>query len=171
MFTKKPRGRGFVPELAAYRIDRLLHLDMVPVTVPREVDGDAGTLQVLIADASNEASRRETGEGYGAFCPLPEQWQAMYVFDALIYNERREPQSMLYTPGEWRLMLTRHDHAFAAEDGRPEWLGKVDLRVDGAWKKALAALTDELLADRLGDVLDEDRLQALGERRDALLEE
>jgi hypothetical protein len=171
VFTRKPRGRGFVPELAAYRIDRLLALDMVPVTVAREVDGREGTLQVRVANATDEASRRESGAGYGAYCPLPEQWQAMYVFDALIYNERREPQSMLYTPGEWRLMLTRHDHAFAAEDGRPEWLGKVDLRVDDAWKKALAALTDELLADRLGDVLDEDRLQALGERRDALLEE
>lgn len=171
IFTRKPRGRGFVPELAAYRIDRLLGLDMVPVTVAREVDGDAGTLQVRLEDGTDEASRRKTGAGYGAYCPLPEQWQAMYVFDALIYNERREPQSMLYTAGEWRLMLTGHDHAFAAEDGRPAWLGKVDLEVGGAWKQALAALSDEVLAERLGDVLDEDRLQALAERRDALLEE
>lgn len=171
VFTKKPRGKGFVPELAAYRMDRLLHLDMVPVTVAREVDGDAGTLQVLTPRATNEMSRRETGDGYAAFCPLPEQWQAMYVFDALIYNERREPQSMLYTPSEWRLRLTGHGETFADESGRPAWLEEVDLQVGSAWKQALAALTDEVLADRLGDVLDADRLDALGKRRDALLKE
>lgn len=171
IFTRKPRGKDFAPELAAYRLDRLLALGMVPVTVAREVDGDAGTLQVRIAKAVDEGIRRDTGGGFSAFCPLPEQWQAMYVYDALTYNALREPESMLYTPGDWRLMLTEHGETFEAKSGRPPWLEEVDLEIGNAWREALAALTDDVLAAELGDMLSERRLEALMERRDALLEE
>ena len=169
-FVENPR-KGFAPELAAYRLDRLLQLDMVPVTVAREIDGDMGTLQLLPATKQNEVTRSASGEGASAWCPLPEQWNAMYVFDALTYNALRHPQSMLYNPGNWQLMLVGHSEAFGTRDGRPSWLDEAELKIGAAWIEALSALTDEVLQAELGDVLDKRRLRALTKRRDALLGE
>ncbi|HWM28606.1 MAG TPA: metallophosphoesterase [Woeseiaceae bacterium] len=163
--------KGFAPELAAYRLDRLLQLDMVPVTVVREIDGDMGTLQLLPATKQNEVTRSASGEGTSAWCPLPEQWNAMYVFDALTYNALRHPQSMLYNSGNWQLMLVGHAEAFGTRDGRPSWLDEAELKIGAAWVEALSSLTDEVLQAELGDVLDKRRLRALTKRRDALLEE
>ena len=59
VFLRDPRGRNFVPELAAYQLDRLLELDAVPVTVRREVDGDEGVVQFRPVRTSDEAARKE----------------------------------------------------------------------------------------------------------------
>ena len=165
------RRKGLVPELAAYRLDRLLGLEMVPVTVARELDGDAGVLQLFAANAKDEQSRREAGDGYQAWCPLPEQWNAMYIFDALMHNAPRHPQNIRYSPGSWQLMLTGHDESFGTKSSRPAWLKEAPLQVGNAWKEAVEALTDEVLESELGDVLDKRRVTALKKRRDALLKE
>lgn len=166
---KKRQSRGFYPDVAAYRLDRMLELDMVPVTVVREVDGTAGSLQFLADKVSDEMRRSASGQGGGAACPLLDQWGAMYVFDVLIYNEGRSMQRMLYDPTSWRLMLSEHDRAFASKKGRPKHLQAVSLDISPGWQEALAELSDDALSQRLDDVLDGRRLKALRARRDELL--
>lgn len=166
---KKRRARGFYPGVAAYRLDRLLELDMVPVTAAREVNGDEGSLQFLTDKYSDEARRSASGRGGGASCALPVQWDAMYVFDVLIYNEGRSMQRMLYDPLTWRLILSEHDLAFTARKGRPRHLKGVSLEISEGWQRGLQELTDEILDLHLGDVLDKRRLKALKARRDELL--
>jgi len=168
IFEKRP-SRGFYPGVAAYRLDRLIELDMVPVTVRRRVKGADGSLQFLADRVSDEGQRSASGRGGGAACSLPDQWAAMYVFDVLIYNEGRSLQRMLYDPSNWRLMLSEHDRAFSSRKGRPKHLKTAPLEVTDGWMLALAGLTDEVLAERLGDVLDGRRLRALQARRDELL--
>ena len=162
-------GRGFFPELAAYRLDRLLELDMVPVTVLRDVDGKAGTLQFLPGELSNEALRSASQRGGSAMCPLADQWSAMYVFDALVYNEGRLPQYMLYSTDNWQLLLAGHDRAFAAKKGKPPYLKQVALAVTEGWRNVLEAITDDVIETELDDVLDKRRRKALAARRDELL--
>jgi hypothetical protein len=162
-------GRGFVPDVAAYRLDRLLELDMVPVTVVREVDGREGSLQFFPPKTTNEAVRRVNGRGSGAMCPLPDQWEAMYIFDVLIYNEGRTEQRMLYNTRNWGLMLIEHDRAFKASKGRPRHLENAPFEVSKGWQSALESLDDDVLRESLGDVLDKRRLSSLGIRRDELL--
>jgi hypothetical protein len=168
-FLRNPRSRGFIPELAAYRLDRLLALDMVPMTVARKVEGKNGVLQLFRANATDETVRQASGEGYSAWCPLPEQWNAMYVFDALAYNAPRQPQNILYRRSDWQLTLTGHGEAFAARSGRPAWLKDAGFEVGKAWEEALSSMSDEVLEAELGDVLDKRRLAALAKRRDALI--
>ena len=168
VFLKQAK-HGFYPEVAAYRLDRLLELDMVPVTALRALDGDAGSLQFLPYGSIGEMERADKGKGNSANCPLPDQWGAMSVFDALIYNTGRSPRSILYSLDNWQLLLVRHDKAFAAREGRPRHLKSRELNLTTAWKDALTALTDDVLADRFSDVLDEKRLRTLGARRNELL--
>ena len=162
-------GKGFYPDVAAYRLDRLIGLDMVPVSVIRPVNGKDGSLQFLPDRASNEAQRSATGRGSSAPCALPSQWDAMYVFDTLIHNEGRSLQRMMYERSDWSLILVEHDRAFRATKSRPPHLKRVELQITDGWREALAALDDGVLTEKLGDVLDRRRLRSLGKRRDELL--
>ena len=171
VFLPNPRTRGFVPELAAYRLDRLLNLGMVPATVSRTVDGQAGAMQFLPPNAVDESQRSERREGSSAWCPLAEQWQAMYAFDALTFNPGRLPATMLYGRSDWQLVLVGHGNAFVPRTGRPPYLRETELALSETWEGALARLTDAVLREQLGDVLDRRRLNALIERRSELLRE
>lgn len=167
----KARSKRVNTELAAYRLDQLLGLDMVPVTVAREVDGDRGSLQFLPNNVRDEAYRSAGGQGGGAWCPLPRQWNSMYIFDTLVYNEGRAPNNMNYSPSNWQLLLTGHAKAFGTRNSRPRYLADIEFQLTGSWAEALASLTDAALAENLADVLDKRRLSALGKRRDLLLSE
>ncbi|HNP36784.1 MAG TPA: metallophosphoesterase [Woeseiaceae bacterium] len=162
-------AKGVYPDVAAYRLDRLLQLNMVPVAVIREVDGKSGSLQFLPDKSINEAERSKSGQGGGAYCPLTAQWPALYIFDSLIYNQGRTQQRMLYSPDTWQLLLVGHESAFGNKKGRPRHLANVDLDVNNAWHVALQSLDAATLEAKLGDVLDARRRRALLDRRDALL--
>jgi hypothetical protein len=168
IFSKR-QGKGFYPDVAAYRLDRLLELDMVPVTTLRTVNKTDGSLQFLPEKVSNEAQRSESGRGSSARCDLPWQWEAMYVFDVLIYNEGRSLQRMLYDPSQWSLILIEHERAFKNAKGRPPHLKNVNIKVSDGWRAALVELSDDELAAQFSDVLDKRRLKALAARRDQLL--
>lgn len=168
-FDAQEREQSFDPELAAYKLDRLLGLAMVPVTVRREIAGQQGTLQFVPAATLTERARVAAGKWLGAPCSLHKQMDAMYVFDALIHNSARTPSSMLYSPDDWLLILVDHENAFGTVDERPAYLQGVELAIGDQWRTALLEVDDEVLRAELGGVLDERRLAALGRRRDALL--
>ena len=169
-FKPLPKENGFIPEIAAYRLDRMLGLYMVPVTVRREIAGQQGTLQYVPLAALNESERVSRGKGDRAVCSMSKQSSAMFVFDALIHNSERTPLSMLYGPDDYQLMLVDHVNSFGTQKGRPAYLGSSELTIGDQWRIALLGIDDETLRLSLGEVLDKKRLSALGKRRDMLLE-
>ncbi len=164
-----------VSDLAAYLVDLKLGLDMVPVTVAREIGGKHGSLQYIPGNMLNDDDRAAQRKGGAAWCPLNEQWQAMYVFDSLIYNKGRARENMLYSTDNWQLILAGHKNAFSTDRGLPQYVANMEGRSDykltpgGGWNIALAELTDEYLAENFSDVLNKRRIKALGRRRDDLL--
>jgi hypothetical protein len=160
---------NFVPELAAFRIDRLLQLGMIPVTVRREIDGKQGTLQFVPADTMTERERVANGETWATPCPIDKQMRAMRVFDSLIGIPMRTPSSMLYSPEDWLLMLVDHERAFDTGLGRPADANETELRVGDQWRSRLQELSNEILQKELGDVLDSGRQKTLQQRRDTLI--
>jgi hypothetical protein len=168
-FRELPKEDNFAPEIAAYKLDRMLGLGMVPVTVRREVDGKQGTLQFVPADTMTERERVTDGEGWGTPCPLGKQVQAMYVFDALIGNPVRTPSSMLYSPDDWLLILVDHEHSFGTGIDRPQYQKEIELVIGDQWRTSLHEVESDILRAELGDVLDERRLEALSDRRDRLI--
>ncbi len=168
-FRELPKEDHFVPELAAYKLDRMLGLGMVPVTVRREIDEQQGTLQFVPADTMTERERVADGVGRITPCPLGKQVRAMYVFDALIGNPVRTPSTMLYSPDDWLLMLVDHENSFSTTMSRPAYLKEIELAIGEQWRTALLEIDDETLRTNLGNVLDKRRLAALSKRRDAMI--
>ncbi len=163
-------GKARNLEVAAYRLDRLLGLDMVPVTVQRTLNGKVGALQFERSNLIDEAGRIAAQAGADAWCPLPVQWSAMYLFDALTRQPARSAQQLQYQQGTWQVVLAGHNDAFSARSGRPAYLKGVALEVTGAWRDMLSQLTPARVDQALGDVLDARRQKALLQRRDELLE-
>lgn len=168
-FTVSPNA-DFRPAIAAYRLDTLLSLDMVPVTVIREIDGVAGELTYMPMQSFTERERVEQNRGGTGWCPLGDQLNDMYLFDMLIFNRARTPDRVLYSADNLQVMLIGNDQAFATDRGRPAYLASISPSLTPAWREALAALDEDSLTAVLGDVLDRRRIRALLARRDSLLE-
>jgi calcineurin-like phosphoesterase family protein len=161
------RGLATLPEVAAYRLDRLLELDLVPVTVRREIDGRVGSLQLDVRDLPSERQRASQGAA-DARCPLRDQFDAMYAFDVLGYGDSRSADAIRYTDG-LQLVLADNARLFAATTTMPPHLRNAEIRVPNYLAAKLAALSAESLAQTLGDVLDERQRGAILARRDLLL--
>ena len=163
------KRKGVYPDVAAYRLDRALELNMVPVTVKREYDGEQGSLQFVPDDAITETIRQQRNIGGGAWCPLPVQWPSMSIFDALVANTGRSTDTLLYNLDTWEVVLTGFAESFTTSTTKPAYLKDGRIEVGNAWKTALQAMDDAKLEATFADVLDKRRIKALGKRRDYLL--
>jgi hypothetical protein len=167
-FVRSRHSRVYA-NVAAYRLDRLLKLDMVPVAVVREFDGSKGSLQFVPVGTMKEQQRQLDQTGGDAWCPLPEQWNSMMIFDALAANEARSAQSMLYNSSTWQTILVGFDAAFTASKAKPAYMKNRQIVLGSSWQAGLKSLHDEQLQETFGDILSKRQIKALRKRRDALL--
>jgi hypothetical protein len=100
-------------EIAAYRLDKLLGLEMIPATVERRIAGDKGSLQLWIDGTAS--LKQKTGDGTGVPADCSAAWNCgaflQRAFDSLIANEDRNANNILVTEG-WRMLLIDHSRAF-----------------------------------------------------------
>jgi hypothetical protein len=156
-------------ELAAWRLDRALRLGLVPATVEREVGGRTGILQARPARTLSQADVESQSLRTAGWCALAPQFELMYAFDALIGNEGRTRERILYDASDWMLILTGHDRAFGTDKGLPKHLEARPPQPGAELRRRLAALDDTALQRAAGDLLDERERAALLARRDVLL--
>jgi hypothetical protein len=94
-------------EVAAYELDKLLGIGMVPPSVERSVGGRPGCLQLWVIGS--------TMEKYDGGFPDIEGWReqvsVMWLFDDLIENVDRHLNNGMVSP-ERRLMLVDHSRSF-----------------------------------------------------------
>ncbi len=163
------RSAPALPEVAAYRLDRLLELDLVPVTVRRALDDHVGSLQLDVTELPDDARRVAEGAGAESWCPLQDQFNLMYAFDWLAGNPGRSRDEIRYVPEGWRLVLTGNRRLFGLGTDAPTYLRATRIEIPGRLGARLKNLSTELLATELGDVLDERQRGAILARRDRLL--
>jgi hypothetical protein len=160
----------FEYELAAYQIDRLIGLDMVPVTVKRTVKQHRGVLQFWIDNSINVRRMLEQKKQPDGWCAARPQYNLMNVFDVLIYNSDRTQENALFTQ-DWMLVLIDHTRAFRTLRTNPTLLYKGGVQVPPALAERLKRLDRETLKARVGPYLEARQIDALLKRRDRLLKE
>ena len=173
-------------EIAAYRMDKLLGLGMVPETVEREFRGARGSLQLWVETASSLLDVMEKG------IRIPDEAgprveNMKYItraFDSLIANEDRTQQNVRYT-ADWSTILIDHSRAFRSDPDsfRTLYFGRhgtkksaagrpfLIRRLPRAFVDRLKALTVEDVCAAEGPYLTGDEARAILARRDLLLGE
>jgi len=174
----KPNAKGEIEidfqdswrtEVAAYEVDKLLGLGMVPATIEREspYEGKPASLQLWVEASMSEGKRRERA----IIPPDPARWSdqliVMNVFDALIYNTDRHPDNLLITEA-FDVRLIDHSRSF-----RPnaELRNKDDLsRFPRTLVTRLEKLDKSTVSKKLGNYLTLTQIDGLMKRRDLLLD-
>ncbi|MGH9329786.1 MAG: hypothetical protein ACRD09_05030 [Vicinamibacterales bacterium] len=153
-------------DCAAYELDKLLGLGMIPATVERVISGERGSLTLWVENALTEKERRERN----ILPPDPEAWSRqvfkMRMFDNLIHNIDRNLGNSLITD-DWQLRLIDHSRSFrkATSLREPDQLA----RFSRSMLDAMARLERRTLREHLGRYITVFQIDALLERRDRLL--
>ena len=156
-------------EVAAYELDKLLGLGMVPATIERSspYEDKPASLQLWVEASMSEAKRRERA----IIPPSPDKWSdqliATNIFDALIYNTDRHPDNILITDS-FDVRLIDHSRSF-----RPnaELRNESDLnRFPRALLEKIEKLNKSEVTRRLGDFLTLTQIEGLMKRRELLLD-
>ncbi len=134
-------------EIAAYELDKLLDMDMVPPTVERRVEGERCSAQLWV---ENTQSLKKLGTGTGGdVMAWNRQVYRHRVFDDLIINSDRNAGNMLVDP-VWNIILIDHSRAFdTRKSGMPFPLTKIDR----PFFEKLKALDGATLKERIGSLL------------------
>ena len=153
--------------VAAYKIDRLLGLDLVPVSVPRRWQMATGAFTWWVDDVlMDEEGRRAKDTQPPDAARWNTQMQTIRVFDQLIDNVDRNQGNILIT-STWRLWAIDHTRAFryATTPRKPENVSSMAPAV----LDRLKALEFATLKKELGRYLTDDDIRNLLSRRDAIL--
>ncbi len=157
-------------EIAAYRLDRLLDLGLVPVTVARTIGGKRGILQFWVDGSINLRTMIERNLTPEGWCDALPQYNLMNVFDVLIHNTDRTQENALFT-GDWMLVLIDHSRAFPTFLKKPRLLYQGPLQLPPALAARLKTLDFAGLQQALGGLLHRRQIEAILKRRDRLLDE
>jgi hypothetical protein len=148
---------SYKSEIAAYELDKLLGLRMVPPAVEREIDGEIGAAVMWLDGAR---SVKQTGGGVPSSPVWGRDARRMQMFDNLIGNiDRNAGNILLGAPGE--LILIDHSRAFVTNTTLPHTFERVDA---GLWAR-MTAITRVELAGALGRWVDDPAIEAMLRRR------
>jgi hypothetical protein len=95
-------------EIAAYVLDKLLDVRLVPPVVERKIGGKKGSLQAWVERA---LPRFEPAAPPADMRRADEQMHAMRLFDYLIYNTDRHVRNVVFAP-DWRPVAIDNSIAF-----------------------------------------------------------
>jgi hypothetical protein len=178
------RPKGFPDnwkwEIAAYRMDKLLGLNMIPPIVMKRFREDRGccsldygntiTLKLRLAHGLNpESDTERINMNLATFLQR--------AFDNLIANSDRNPGNVLYTP-DWHMLLIDHSRAFYTtnkytkallfdENSKPTPMPM--LKLPRAFVGKLKALNFETIKDAVGEYLKDREIEAVLVRRDLII--
>ena len=163
------RRRGFwesyKAEIAAYELDKLLSLGMVPVTVERRIEGDLGAAIMWLDPTQSFKDLGGTPRPPNRFIAF---WTIQLIrakmFDNLIYNQDPNEGNWLVDPA-WNLMLIDHSRSFEADDDMAhEDMNRIDRYL---WER-MQLLDEPTLTEALGEWLSDGEIRGVLERRDKM---
>ncbi len=161
---KQGYWEAYKSEIAAYKVDRILGLDMVPPTIERRVGPDLASLQLWVQGCVHLKERDQSKVS------RPIAWAKQVcrqrTFDNLIANIDRNAGNLL-VDDEWNLVLIDHSRAFAS-NSMP--FLKQMTRIDRDFYERLKALDEATLMPELKPwVLSGGSVRDLLKRRDKIV--
>jgi hypothetical protein len=154
-------------EVAAYELDKMIGLGMVPATVERWHAGDRGSMQWWIDDSMSESDRLKRNIPPPDIAVWNDHMYTMRLFDNLIFNVDRNASNMLITP-DWEVCLIDHSRTF--RPSKELWQETTLLRFSRTVLAGIEKLTEDGMKDRLGDYLSIGQIRTVRVRRDLILE-
>lgn len=157
----RPNGywESYKSEIAAYELDKLLGLGMVPPAVEKRHKHERGAAILWIEGV------RPWKEVENA--PKPPKWNReavrMKMFDNLIANIDRNAGNLLID-GDWNLYLIDHSRAFVTDTKLRSEMVRIDKEI---WDR-MTALDEPTLTAALGKWLDRGMIRAILKRRDGM---
>jgi hypothetical protein len=155
---------SYKSEIAAYELDKLLALEMIPPTVERSVKGEVGAAVMWVAPI------KSFGELGGPPSPPGDRlaaWNRQIIrakmFDNLIANIDPNLGNWLVDPS-WNLILIDHTRSFTTKTNIVHELTRVDREL---WDR-MTALSVETLTPAIGKWTGNREIRAIIERRDRM---
>ena len=188
---KNPKGmqkgylEGWQYEIAAYEMDKLLELNLIPPTVEREFKGKSGSLQFWVESEFSElvVFEQKIGIPRSKFYKKENMKYITRAFDSLIGNDDRTQQNILYTK-DWRMILIDHSRSFRSSKKYTKKLmyGAKGLKKVGdrpmlfrrlprAFVEKVKALNYDDIKNAVGPYLEEKEIKAILLRKELLLKE
>ncbi len=168
-------------EIAAYRLDKYLGLNMVPPTVEKRFRGNRGSCQLWVdywikATAKNEQKIKVPS--YKVFY-YNRATYLRWAWDNLIANPDRHTGNFFITK-DWRIILPDHSRSFRTSKKFTKNLIYTEKHKEGpkvmkelprAFFENLKALNFEAIKDVVGEYLTDKEIKALLMRRDLIIDE
>jgi hypothetical protein len=153
-------------EVAAYELDKLLDLNMIPPTVERFHRSKKGSLQLWINGCISEEERARRNTAPTDPRSWGEKILKQRVFDNLIYNIDRNGGNILIT-ADWEMVLIDHSRTFKS-------IGDLRTAKDLTFfsrslMEALGHLDEKRLRKDMGKYLTGSEIQTMLQRRDKIL--
>ena len=177
------RMRGAVEnwkwEIAAYRLDKLLGLNMVAPTVEKRFRGERGSCQLWV-DYWIKGKHKNEQKIKVLSYKVPSYNKATYLrwaFDNLIANDDRHSGNFFITK-DWRLILPDHSRSFRTSRKFTKNLiytekhkegPKIMKKLPRAFVEKLKSLNFEIIRDAVGEYLTDKEIDAVLIRRDLIL--
>src|SRR6476660_6198056 len=160
----RPSGywESYKSEIAAYELDKLLGMGMVPVAVEKKWNRETAAAILWLSPIHSWKEMEPK--------PKPAKWvrqvARMKMFDNFICNKDRNAGNLL-VDDEWNLYLIDHSRAFIWDKDMAVKMEHVDREF---WNK-IQALDQAQLTAALGKWVDKDAIRAMLTRRDRMKKE
>ena len=155
---------SYKSEIAAYELDKLLGLEIIPPTVERRVKGEAGAAVMWVSPAK---SFKDLGGPPSAPPNKLAAWSRQLIrakmFDNLIANIDPNLGNWLVDPS-WNLILIDHTRSFTTKKNMVHEMTRFDHEL---WQR-MKALTVESLTPALEKWLGTREIRGIIERRDRM---
>jgi hypothetical protein len=174
---------GWQYEIAAYRFDKLLGLNMIPPTVEKEFDSKKGSLQLWVTTPYSLLTIMQENIPMPTTGPAAVRiTHAKYIvraFDSLIANADRTQQNLRYTE-DWRTILIDHSQCFQSAKKHTKNLmyGREGIKemqlfrsLPRSFVESVKALNFEKIKKAVGPYLTEKEIKAVLARKELLLKE
>ncbi len=183
---KNPEGRfkGFLDswkcEIAAYRLDKLLGLNMISPTVEKRFQGNKGSCQLMCENVVTLRTKQDEEIKTPSYRiePLNKTTYLQRAWDNLIANDDRNIGDVLFTE-DWRMILIDHSRAFRSSkkytttlifDEKYKGGSKPMKQLPRAFVEKLKSLNIKSIRDAVGEYLTDKEIEAILIRRDLIID-